>query len=343
MASKKRDLPSLGKSAPGDALYDSLEDFVLDQSEGEESGGDAERSEKSGGGNVEQSKMGNDDGGKEQATGLSGTRNHTEGDNTNNRTSAPLATTQRKRRRRVAYTAHEDIVLYLLHNHVSLQHSDRTEIFNRVLPDQLVVREKGALIMQWLRFKDDYKKKFANLSTAELAEHEAWKKKIDQAIKDAGMKSQSGDKQDGGKQVSEKQDDAKQGDGKQDDAKQDDGKQDDDKQDEDSDSGDESGSSDDSDSGDDPLAALRAYLASQREARPRYTADEEVVLYLLFSRANLNHDTRAKVFNSVFRDEGIVRNKAALSKIGDDGRFFFRTNATSSSTRWIWLCAKLGS
>lgn len=285
MASKK----TVGKSAPGDALYESLEDFVLDQSEGEESGGDAKRGEKSGGGDLEQSKTGKDNGEKKEATGLSGTKKHADGDNTDQQTYRPPATTQRKRRRRVAYTIDEELVLYLLHNHVSLQHSDRTEIFNRVLPDQLVVREKGALIMQWSRFKDDYKKRYATLSAAELAEHEAWKKKIDQAMKDAGMKSQSDDQQD-------------------------DDKQGDDKQDEDSDSGDDSENSDDSGSGDDRLAALRAYLASQREPRPRYTADEELVLYLLYTRANLDHDTRAKIFNHLFRDEGSVRNKAALGK-----------------------------
>ena len=32
-----RDLPPVARSAPGDALYNTLEDFVLDQSEGEES------------------------------------------------------------------------------------------------------------------------------------------------------------------------------------------------------------------------------------------------------------------------------------------------------------------
>lgn len=282
MASKK----TVGKSAPGDALYESLEDFVLDQSEGEESAD----------GELEQERAGKDDGRKEEATGLSGTRNHNNSDNTDQQTYRPPATTQRKRRRRVAYTAHEELVLYLLHTHVFLQHSDRTEIFNRVLPDQLVVREKGALIMQWSRFKDDYKKRYATLSAAELAEHEAWKKKIDQAMKDAAMKSQSDEKQGNDKQGVEKQGN--------------------DKQDEGSDSSDDSENSEDSDSGDDRQAAARAYLASQREARPRYTADEELVLYLLYSRTNLDHDTRAKVINHLFRDrdEGIVRNKAALGK-----------------------------
>ena len=49
--------------------------------------------------------------------------------------------------------------------------------------------------MQWSRFKDDYTKRFAKLSAAELAEHEAWKQKIDRAMEEAGVASHGDGKQ----------------------------------------------------------------------------------------------------------------------------------------------------
>lgn len=181
-----RDTPRIGESAPGDALYETLEDFVFDQSEGEESSDDAEGSEKSGGG-VQQNKVSEGDGEDKEATRLGSSGKHKDGDDTDNQTSQLPATTQRKRKRRDAYTADEDLVLYLLHTHVSLQHDTRVDVFNRVFHGQGVVREKGALVMQWFRLKDAYKQKFAKPSAAELAEHEAWEKKIDKAMKDAGI------------------------------------------------------------------------------------------------------------------------------------------------------------
>lgn len=66
---------TFGKSAPGDALYDSLGDFVLDQSEGEESSEDAGRTEKSSSGDLEQNKVSEADGGIEEAAGSSSRRN----------------------------------------------------------------------------------------------------------------------------------------------------------------------------------------------------------------------------------------------------------------------------
>ena len=190
-----RGLPPVGRSAPGDALYETLEDFVLDQSEGEESSDDAERVVQSESGNIEQSR-GSDDGGEgDKATDPSSARNHNDGDSIDRHTSRLLTTTQRRRKRRVAYAADEEIVLHLLHRHVSLQHSTRTDIFNRIFSGRAIVREKGALIMQWLRIKDDYTKKVAKLSAAELAEHEAWKKKIDKTMKDAGVTSDGDGKQ----------------------------------------------------------------------------------------------------------------------------------------------------
>jgi hypothetical protein len=275
-----RDIPRIGKSAPGDALYETLEDFVFDQSEGEESGDDAEGSEKSGGG-VEQNKVSEGRGEDEDMTGLGSAGNHNEGDNTNNQTSRLPATTQRKRKRRDGYTADEDLVLYLLHTHVSLQHDTRVDVFNRVFHGQGVVREKGALVMQWFRFKEDYKKKFAKLSTAELAEHEAWKKKIDKAMKDAGIASRN--------------------DGKQDDGGQDDGGQDDAKQD------------DEADSVDDQTSQL-APRGQRRETRARYTIEHEIVMHILRGRKNIDSGTQADIFNHIFRDEGVVRNKVAIGK-----------------------------
>lgn len=190
-----RDIPPSREFAPGDALYETLEDFVFDQSEGEESGEDAEGFEKSGGGDLEQNKVSEDKGEDKEAAGLSSAENHNDGDNTDTQASQLPATTQRKRRRD-AYTAAEDHVLYLLHTHVSVQHGTRVEIFNRVFHGKDVVREKGALVMQWFRMKNIYNKRFAKLSTAELAEHETWRQKIDNAMKDAGIASRSDGKHD---------------------------------------------------------------------------------------------------------------------------------------------------
>lgn len=190
-----RDLPPAGRSAPGDALYETLEDFVLDQSEGEESSDDAEVVAESESGNIEQSRASDGGGECDEATEPSSARNNNDGDTTGRQTSQLLTAAQRKRKRRVPYAAEEEIVLYLLHKHVSLQHSTRAEIFKRVFPDRGIVRGKVALIMQWSRFKDDYTKRFAKLSAAELAEHEAWKKKIDKAMKEAGVASHDDGKQ----------------------------------------------------------------------------------------------------------------------------------------------------
>ena len=189
-----RDLPPVEGSAPGDALYEALEDFVLDQSEGDESSDDGKIVEKSSDGNPEQSRAVNGDGEDKEATGVSNAGNHNDGRDTNQQTSR-LLTAKPRRRKRVPYAADEEIVLYLLHHHVSIQHYTRTHIFNRLFRGQGIVREKRALIMQWSRFKDDYSKRFANLSAAERAKHEAWKKKIDKAMKKALKASHSDDKQ----------------------------------------------------------------------------------------------------------------------------------------------------
>lgn len=261
-----RDPSPAGRSAPGDALYETLEDFVLDQSGGEESSDNAEGFAESESGNIEQSRA--SDGGSEGdgATDPSSARNDNDGDTTDRQTSRLLTAAQRKRKRRVPYTADEEIVLYLLHKHVSLQHNTRADIFKRVLPDRDIVRKKGALIMQWSRFKDDYTKRFAKLSPAELAEHQAWKNKIDKAMKDAGVASH--------------------GDGKQ---------------------GDESDSTNDQ-------ASQLATPRQPRETRAGYTADHDIVLHILYGRKNLDPGIRTEIFNHVFRDEGIVRNRAALGK-----------------------------
>ncbi|GAB7331497.1 hypothetical protein MBLNU13_g02898t1 [Cladosporium sp. NU13] len=256
-----RSLPPVDEPALGDALYETLEDFVLDQSEGEESSDHAERVEKSRGGNLEKSMDGNGDDEDTEARRLSSAGSRNDGDDIDQQTSQIPAATQRKRKR-VAYAADEEIVLYLLHRHVSIQHEARTDIFNRVFRDQGIVRERGALIMQWSRFKDDYRKRFAKLSTAERAEHAAWKKKIDKAMKDDGKASHSDDKQ-----------------------------------------------GDDSDSFDD-LASQLATVKQPREGRARYTDDNEIVLHILRGRKNLDAGTRTKIFNHVFRAEGVVRNQA---------------------------------
>ena len=262
-----RDRPPAGRSAPGDALYETLEDFVLDQSEVEESSDDAEEVAESESGNVEQSRASNGGGEGDKATYPSSARNDNDGDATDRQTSRLLtATAQRKRKRRVPYAADEEIVLYLLHKHVSLQHSTRADMFKRVLPDRDIIREKGALIMQWSRFKDVYTKRFAKLSAAELAEHTAWKKKIDEAMKDAGVASH--------------------GDGKQ---------------------------GDDSDAANDQASQFTTPKRF-RETRAGYTADHDIVLYILYGRKNLDSGIRTEIFNHVFRAEGIVRNTAALGK-----------------------------
>jgi hypothetical protein len=261
------------ESAPGDALYDDLEDFVLDQSEGEESSDDAGRTKKSGSGDRKQSKVSEGDSGVKEAAGSS-SRNAS--NNTDNQTPQLQPTTKRKRRR-VVYTADEELVLYLLHNHVSLEHSTRTDIFNRVFHDSGVIREKGALVMQWHRFKADYEEKFATLSTAELAEHEAWKKKIDKAMKDAGMASQI-----------------------------------DGKQDNDSDSADDQ---EPRLATPKPKQPRKPRQSSQaREPRTKYTADHDIVLHILRSRKNIEAGALADVFNHIFRAEGVVRDKVALGK-----------------------------
>jgi len=264
-------VPPAGKFAHGDELYETLEDFVFDQSEGEESSDDAARTEKSGSGDRKQNKVSEGDSGVKEAAGSS-SRNAS--NNTDNQT--PQLPAKRKRRR-VIYTADEELVLYLLHNHVSLEHSTRTDIFNRVFHDTGVIREKGALVMQWHRFKADYEEKYATLSTAELAEHEAWKKKIDKAMKDAGMASHSDDKQD-----------------------------------------------DESDSADDrayrlatpkPKQPRKPRQSSQaREPRTKYTADHDIVLHILRGRKNIEAGALADVFNHIFRAEGVVRDKVALGK-----------------------------
>lgn len=190
-----RDLPPAGKSAPGDVLYENLEDFVLDQSEGEESSDEAEVVAESESGNIEQSRASDGGGEGDEATEPSSARNNNDGDATDRQTSQLLAAAQPKRKRRVPYAADEEIVLYLLHTYVSLRHSTRADIFKRVFPDRAIVREKGALIMQWSRFRDEYNKKFAKLSAAEHTEHKAWKKKIDKAMKDVGVASHGDGKQ----------------------------------------------------------------------------------------------------------------------------------------------------
>ena len=146
-------------------------------------------------GNIEQSRASDGGGDGDEGTDPSSARNDNDGVTTDRQTSRLLTAAQRKRKRRVPYAADEEIVLYLLHKHVSLQHSTRADIFKRVFPDQGIVREKGALIMQWSRFKDDYTKRFAKLSAAELAEHEAWKQKIDRAMEEAGVASHGDGKQ----------------------------------------------------------------------------------------------------------------------------------------------------
>lgn len=255
-----RDLPRVKKSAPGHALYETLEDFVFDQSEGEEGiDGDGES------GDLEQEdEVGGNGGENEEAMSRSSSRS--ECDNADDRASPLLSATQRKRRR-VRYAADEEIVLYLLHRHVSLQHSTRADIFNHIFHDHRIIREKGALTMQWSRFKDDYKKRFAKLSAAELAEHEVWKKKIDKAIKDAGVVNPRGDKQEN-----------------------------------------------DSDSADDHAPPPATTKPTKRIQRARYTADHELVVYLLYIRKNLDADNRTDIFNHVFRGDGPIRQKGVLGR-----------------------------
>jgi hypothetical protein len=305
------DLPSFGKSVPGDELYETLEDFVFGQSEGEESSDNAGKTEKSGSGDVEQNKVSDGDVEVEEATGSSDSRH--ESDKTGKQTPPLLVTAQRKRKRRDAYTDDEELVLYLLHNHVPLQHDTRVDVFNRVFHGQGVVREKGALVMQWFRFKDDYKKRYAKLSTAELAEHEAWNRRIDMAMKDAGIASHNDGKQDNDSDSADDQasriappkrpGETRARKKNVDKAMKDAGtaSHSDDKQD------------NDSDGADDPELQL-APPGQRRETRARYTTEHETVMHILRGRKNIDAGTLAEIFNHIFRAEGVVRNKVAIGK-----------------------------
>ena len=269
-----KDLPAVEESAPGDALYDTLEDFVLDQSEGEESSDDeAEDVEESSGDDPEQdnlSRGGEDDEVEERH---SSARDRDDRDNTGDQASRLLTATQHKTRRQ-GYSNDHEVVLYLLHTYVSLTGEELTKVFNRVFRKQGVIRGKGALDMQWSRFKGDYKEKFANLSTAELAEHELWKKKIDAAIEDgAGVASHRHDKQ---------------------------------SRDSDSDGKREKDS--DSDSADEHASQLATTPQRQKLKRALYTADHDIVLYLLHGgRKTLETGALAEIFNHIFRTDGIAR------------------------------------
>jgi hypothetical protein len=168
--------------------------------------------------------------------------------------------------------------------------------------------------MRWFSFKEEYEKRYAKLSTAELAEHEAWKKKIDKAMEDAGIECLSNGKDDNDsdsadeeasrhaalerpgetrsrkKNISKAMEDAGN-------ASDSDGKQD-----------------NDSDSANDLELQPAKLKQPKRPTRAKYTGDHEIVLHILRNRKDIDHDTLADVFNHIFRNEGVVRNKSALGK-----------------------------
>jgi hypothetical protein len=184
-----RDLLPVEDSAPGDALYETLEDFVLDQSGGEGSSGDeAGAVEERDSGDPEQDKSGRSgdvDEGDERHSSARAPNNYDDQD-INSQTSR-LPANSRPKFQRTRYTADEETVLYLLHRIRALGPGTLANIFNYMFRAGGIIREDRALVSRWSRHKNRLLEKFANPDPAGLAEQMVWKREIQKAIDELSM------------------------------------------------------------------------------------------------------------------------------------------------------------
>jgi hypothetical protein len=178
-----KELPPVEASAPGDALYDTLEDFVLDQSEGENSSVDgAEGASEGGDGDAAQDTVKGgahpDEGGncRSSARDLDDDE-----DDTSDQASRLPATTQSKSIR-ARYTTNQDMVLYLLRRRGLLGPENLTKVFNHMFRAGGVVREQSALANRLMRHNSDLQKRFADPDAAGLAVQKVWKQKMEKAV-----------------------------------------------------------------------------------------------------------------------------------------------------------------
>lgn len=168
-------LPLVEQFAPGGTVSETLEDFVLDQSEGEDSS-----NENSGEGeegvddDAGQGRAGIERGSDVVAEDVSSAEEGETNERAGNQAPRFPAATLPKKLTRVRWTTEYELVLYLLHHHVSLATNLLVDVFNHIFSGKSGVRAKNAIVKRWSRFKENIQKKFAN-PTAQvgLAEHKA--------------------------------------------------------------------------------------------------------------------------------------------------------------------------
>lgn len=180
-----KDLPPVEESAPGDSLYDSLEDFVADMSDGEGSsnseGGRADDNE---------GKDGEDVAGKEEGQGKGCGTNMLVStiQSANNTQSGPSTQPEASEKtKRAFYTDEHKLVLFLLRQHHRLSDKDEATVFNHIFRAEGIVRGANGLRKRWSVWKKYLQEKFSNTTQDELAAHNVWKQKINDAKGELGI------------------------------------------------------------------------------------------------------------------------------------------------------------
>lgn len=173
------ELPAVQESAPGDELYDTIEDFVADQSDGEES--TARPVEE---GEVVEEEDDNNNNNTTTTAAAAAITTTTTTTSAAGATQAsghpPTAPPARITRKR--WTGEQEIVLYLLHQHYGFEIHFRAQVFNRVFRHEGHVREGHALEQRWYHKKASWRNDFANLTPAQQNEHQRLRGEIDAAV-----------------------------------------------------------------------------------------------------------------------------------------------------------------
>lgn len=184
-----KDLPQVEESAPGDKLYDTLEDFVADMSDGEESSDSEvesaeESAEKSEGKDGEDVAGEGEDQGKGCGTNMLASTIQS-ADNTQ-----PGSSTQpeaSEKNRHTFYTDEHKLVLFLLRRDHRLSNKDEARVFNLIFRAEGIVRASEGLRKRWSVWKEDLQEKFSNPTQDELAGQDVWKQKINGAKGELGI------------------------------------------------------------------------------------------------------------------------------------------------------------
>lgn len=180
-----KDLPPVEESAPGDKLYDTLEDFVADMSDGEESSdSEVESTEES------ENKDGEDVAGEGEDHGRGCGTNMLASTIQSANNTQPGSSTQpeaSEKNKHTFYTDEHKLVLFLLRQHHRLSNKDEARVFNHIFRAEGIVRGSEGLRKRWSAWKEELHEKLSNPTQDELAGQDLWKQKINGAKGELGI------------------------------------------------------------------------------------------------------------------------------------------------------------